>query len=80
MSLKAYGTLHQINYNTLIYWRQKLKKKKNPSSGFVSLHKPKALSPKSGTIKIQYDYNIELELPNTYRVDDLVALLKGLSC
>jgi len=80
MSLKAYSELHQINHNTLIYWRQKLKKAKHPKPSFISLHQPEPTGLITGLIKINYNYNIELELPANYKVADLATLLKTLSC
>jgi len=81
-TLKEYGELHQINYHTLIYWRQKLKKGKSQAKpqGFVKLHQPAPPIHKDGIIKLHFDDNIELELPANYQVGDLVDLLKGLSC
>jgi len=82
LTLKKYGELYQINYHTLIYWRQKLKKGKSQATtqGFVKLHQPTTPIHKDGIIKLHFDYNIELELPANYQVGDLVNLLKGLSC
>lgn len=77
LSVKIYSKQHGLNYNSLIYWRQKFKPSK---PAFIPLHQSQAKTNKSDRLKINYDYNIELELPGDYPVHDLIDLLKGLSC
>lgn len=82
LSLKAYGEQHQINYHTLIYWRQEFRKNPKQQTGnkFIKIAAPTTTIPVTGCIKLSYDYNLGLELPTNYAVDDLVKILKGLSC
>jgi len=82
LSFKKYSKENQIKYQTLLYWRKKLSVTNGSTSkGFVSLHKPvRYTSSRIDNIKLQYENNIELELPTNYEVSNLVSLLKGLSC
>jgi len=85
LKLRDYGALHQLNYNTLIHWRQKVKKEKSlpanaNASGFVKIHQPSGRESLSERhIKISID-KVELNLPIDYQVTNLIELLKGISC
>lgn len=83
LNLRAYSKKNQLNYGSLIQWRQKLKRSKPTkatANKFVALHQSCVDNFSSDKIKINYDYNIELELPGDYPTTQLIRLLKGLSC
>jgi len=81
LSLKAFGEREQINYHTLIYWRQIFRKKsKEESAGSFIKITPTSSGETRSFVELHYGKDISLNLPLDYDVSDLVILLKGLSC
>lgn len=81
LSLKVFGEQEQINYHTLIYWRQVFRKesKEESTASFIKITPSPALE-NCSFIELHYGKDINVNLPLDYAVSDLVILLKGLSC
>ena len=78
-TIQEFCEAQQINRNTFVYWKGRLKKgklKPSKTPKFMPLSAP----PKTGQINLYHPRGIKIELPTSYPLEDLSQLVNLLSC